>query len=71
MAAAAGRGRSSRGGVRGLHHRLGTIAGLQRAGSDPGIVWLDAHGDVQTPETSTSGYLAGMALRLLPVTAPS
>jgi arginase len=44
---------------------LGTMAGLQRAGSDPGIVWLDAHGDVQTPETSTSGYLAGMALRLL------
>jgi arginase len=26
---------------------------------------LDAHGDVQTPETSSSGYLAGMVLRLL------
>jgi arginase len=44
---------------------LGTVAGLQRAGADPGIVWFDAHGDVQTLETTTSGYLAGMALRLL------
>ncbi len=44
---------------------LGTVAGLQAAGSDPAIVWFDAHGDVQTPETSTSGYLAGMVLRLL------
>lgn len=44
---------------------LGTMAGLQQAGIDPGIVWLDAHGDVQTPETTTSGYLGGMPLRLL------
>ena len=44
---------------------LGTLAGLQTAGIEPGIVWFDAHGDVQTPETSSSGYLAGMALRLL------
>ena len=44
---------------------LGTVAGLQTAGIDPAIVWFDAHGDVQTPETSASGYLAGMVLRLL------
>ena len=44
---------------------LGIVAGLQRAGADPGIVWFDAHGDVQTPETTASGYLAGMPLRLL------
>jgi arginase len=44
---------------------LGTVAGLQRAGTDAGIVWFDAHGDVQTLETTTSGYLAGLALRLL------
>jgi arginase len=44
---------------------LGTVAGLQAAGADPAIVWFDAHGDVQTPETSSSGYLAGMVLRLL------
>jgi len=27
-----------------------------------GIVWLDAHGDLHTPETTTSGMLDGMAL---------
>jgi arginase len=44
---------------------LGTVTGLQRAGLDVGIVWLDAHGDVQTLETTTSGYLGGLPLRLL------
>jgi Arginase family len=44
---------------------LGIMAGLQRAGADPGIVWFDAHGDVQTLETTTSGYLGGLPLRLL------
>lgn len=44
---------------------LGIVAGLQRAGTDPGIVWFDGHGDVQTPETTTSGYLPGMSLRML------
>lgn len=42
-----------------------TVAGLQRTGVDPGVVWFDAHGDVQTLETSTSGYLGGMPLRML------
>lgn len=44
---------------------LGTMAGLQHAGIDPAIVWFDAHGDVQTLETTTSGYLGGLPLRLL------
>jgi arginase len=44
---------------------LGIVAGLQHAGADPAIVWFDAHGDVQTPETTASGYLGGMPLRLL------
>jgi arginase len=44
---------------------LGVVAGLQRAGLDPGIVWFDAHGDVQTLETTSSGYLGGMPLRIL------
>lgn len=39
---------------------LGTLAGLDP--SDIGIVWVDAHGDFNTPQTSPSGYLAGMAL---------
>ena len=44
---------------------LGTVAGLRSAGNDPGIVWFDAHGDVQTPETTASGYIGGFPLRLL------
>jgi arginase len=44
---------------------LGTVAGLQLAGLDPAIVWFDAHGDVQTLETTTSGYLGGIPLRIL------
>jgi arginase len=44
---------------------LGTVSGLQRAGIDPAIVWFDAHGDVQTLETTASGYLGGLPLRIL------
>lgn len=44
---------------------LGVVAGLQRAGTAPSLVWFDAHGDVQTPETSTSGYLGGFPVRQL------
>ncbi|WP_142048687.1 arginase family protein [Pseudonocardia kunmingensis] len=44
---------------------LGVVAGLQRAGRDPRVVWFDAHGDVQTPETSTSGYAGGFPVRQL------
>lgn len=43
----------------------GTLAGVQRAGVDPALVWFDAHGDVHTLHTTTSGYLGGLALRLL------
>jgi arginase len=44
---------------------FGTLAGLQRAGLDPVIVWFDAHGDVNTLESSPSGYLGGMPLRMI------
>lgn len=44
---------------------IGIAAGMQRAGLDPAIVWFDAHGDLQTMETTSSGYLGGMALRFL------
>jgi arginase len=43
---------------------LGTLAGAQRGGLDPSVVWFDAHGDVHTLASSTSGYLGGMALRM-------
>ncbi|HEV1284562.1 MAG TPA: arginase family protein [Bryobacteraceae bacterium] len=39
---------------------LGTLAGLD----DPGIVWFDAHGDFNTPETTISGALEGMSLAI-------
>jgi arginase len=38
---------------------LGAVAGL---GPDTSIAWFDAHPDLNTPETSTSGLLEGMAL---------
>jgi arginase len=44
---------------------LGVVAGLQRRGVDPAVVWFDAHGDIHTPQSSTSGYLGGMPLRML------
>jgi arginase len=43
---------------------LGTLVGLQWADLDPSLVWFDAHGDVHTVRSSTSGYLGGMALRM-------
>lgn len=44
---------------------MAALAGSQRAGVRPGIVWFDAHGDVHTLRTSTSGYLGGLSLRLV------
>jgi arginase len=49
---------------------LGMVAGLQRRHSQVGVVWLDAHGDFNTPAITTSGYLAGMSLALLTGRAP-
>lgn len=47
---------------------VGVVSGLQQAhgaGVKLGIVWIDAHGDFNTPETSFSGILAGMPLAIL------
>ena len=41
------------------------VAGLQRRHRDLAVVWLDAHGDFNTPAITTSGYLGGMALAML------
>ena len=41
---------------------LAVLAGLQRKGLDPAVVWFDAHGDFHTEETTTSGYLGGLPL---------
>ncbi len=42
---------------------IGTVGGLD--GAAAGVVWLDAHGDFNTPETTPSGYLGGMPLAAL------
>ena len=44
---------------------LAIVAGLQRRGLAPGVIWLDAHGDFNTPHTTRSGYLGGRALAML------
>jgi len=43
---------------------LGAIRGLAARVDRLGVVWLDAHGDLNTPETSPSGNLWGMPLRI-------
>jgi arginase len=41
---------------------LGTLGGLARARGVGGVLWLDAHGDLNTPETSPTGNVHGMPL---------
>ncbi len=47
---------------------VGSLAGLKTAyKGKPGIVWMDAHGDFNTPEnpeTTPSGFIGGMCLAL-------
>ncbi len=44
---------------------IAVLAGLQRAGVAPKLIWLDAHGDFNTPETSPGGFWGGMPLAIL------
>ena len=49
---------------------IGTISGVASAANAPGagctgILWLDAHADFNTPETSPSGNVHGMPLAVL------
>jgi arginase len=41
---------------------LGTLGGLARASGPGGVIWLDAHGDLNRPSTSPTGNVHGMAL---------
>lgn len=41
---------------------VGTLAGVARVHASPGLLWMDAHGDFNTPETSPSGNVHGMPL---------
>lgn len=44
---------------------MGTISGSLSVYPDLGVVWVDAHADINTPETTTSGNLHGMPVSFL------
>lgn len=47
---------------------IGLVSGLQEAHSATasiGLVWIDAHADFNTPETTVSGILAGMPVAII------
>jgi arginase len=48
---------------------VGSVSGVaeyyRRQGQKIGLVWIDAHGDINTPETSPSGNVHGMPLAAL------
>jgi arginase len=41
---------------------LGSIGALASVSGPPGVLWLDAHGDLNVPETSPTGNVHGMVL---------
>ena len=41
---------------------LGTLGGLARVRGPGGVLWFDAHGDLNRPETSPTGNVHGMPL---------
>ncbi|EMS80061.1 arginase [Desulfotignum phosphitoxidans] len=44
---------------------VGTVAAAGADGEPIGLIWLDAHGDFNTPDTSPSGNIHGMPLAIL------
>lgn len=44
---------------------LGTVAGLQRRGLTPSVLWLGAHAAFSTASTTRDGYLGSLALAML------
>ncbi|EKU45977.1 arginase [Staphylococcus massiliensis] len=44
---------------------IGSISGVAEHYSNLGIIWYDAHGDLNVPEDSPSGNVHGMPLRML------
>ncbi|KUP04476.1 arginase [Bacillus coahuilensis m2-6] len=41
---------------------IGTLAGVSKSYNNLGVIWYDAHGDLNTAETSPSGNIHGMPL---------
>lgn len=44
---------------------IGSLAGVLRARPDTGIIWVDAHADLNTPEVSGIGNMHGMPIGIL------
>ncbi len=44
---------------------VGTVSGVRQVHPNTGIIWLDAHGDFNTPDTTPSGNVHGMSLAAL------
>jgi arginase len=44
---------------------IGTVSAIDAHGESVGVLWIDAHGDFNTPETTPSGNVHGMALATL------
>jgi arginase len=44
---------------------IGTVSGVAKNAGRTGLIWLDAHADFNTPETSPSGNIHGMPLSVL------
>ena len=49
---------------------MGTVAGLLDARGDVGVLWIDAHGDINTPATTPSGNIHGMPVAAMLGRAP-
>jgi len=41
---------------------IGSLAGISKHYNNLGVIWYDAHGDLNTPDTSPSGNIHGMPL---------
>lgn len=44
---------------------IGSISGISKHYNNLGVIWYDAHGDLNVPEESPSGNVHGMPLRVL------
>ena len=44
---------------------MGTLSGLLQVHKDAGVIWVDAHADINTPLISESGNMHGMPIGLL------
>lgn len=44
---------------------IGTVSGVAEHYDNLGVIWFDAHGDLNTPDTTPSGNIHGMSLAIL------